>query len=147
MTTLRHVGIVVTDIDRSIAFYRDFLGLRVARDMEESGPFLDAILGLAGARVRTVKLAGDDGGQVELLAFRQPPAQVPSTGRSLTTPGPTHLALTVTGLSALHRRMAAAGIVFTTEPAVSADGTALVTFCRDPDGSFVELVEMLERSP
>ena len=97
------------------------------------------------AQVRTVKLVGTDNAvQVELLAFTTPAVVEANRDIGLTTRGPTHIALTVTGLTALHERMAAAGVPFTTPPRVSADGKAMVTFCRDPDGTYVELVEMLE---
>ncbi len=145
MTRLRHVGIVVRDLERSLAFYRDLLGLSVVRAMDEQGPFLDAILGMTGARVRTVKLANAaDAAQVELLAFAEPAPEI-SAAPSLVRVGPTHLAVTVDRLDELYRRMRAAGVSFTTEPRVSPDGGAKVTFCRDPDGTALELVEVLAR--
>jgi catechol 2,3-dioxygenase-like lactoylglutathione lyase family enzyme len=144
MTRLRHVGIVVRDLERSLAFYRDLLGLSVVRAMDEKGPFLDAILGMNGAKVRTVKLASSaDAAQVELLAFEAPTPEI-GAAPSLVRVGPTHIAVTVDGLDGLYRRMRAAGVGFTTEPRVSADGGAKVTFCRDPDGTALELVEVLK---
>lgn len=143
MTLVRHIGIVVRDLERSLAFYRDLLGLEIVREMDERGPFLDAILGLNGARVRTVKLAAPgDGVQIELLAFTEPAPQIggPPT---LTRVGPTHVAFTVTDIDGLHQRMAAAGTRFTTKPQTSPDGHAKVTFCHDPDGTALELVEVL----
>ena len=146
MTTLvRHIGIVVRDLDRSLAFYRDLLGLEIVRQMDERGPFLDAILGMDGAKVRTVKLAAaGDGVQIELLAFTEPAPQI-GGAPGLTRVGPTHVAFTVDDLDGLHQRMAAAGTQFTTRPQTSPDGRAKVAFCRDPDGTALELVEVLLR--
>jgi catechol 2,3-dioxygenase-like lactoylglutathione lyase family enzyme len=112
--------------------------------MDEKGPFLDAILGMNGARVRTVKLANSaDAAQVELLAFEDPTPEV-GAAPSLVHAGPTHIAVTVDRLDDLYGRMRAAGVTFTTEPRVSPDGGAKVTFCRDPDGTALELVEVLK---
>jgi catechol 2,3-dioxygenase-like lactoylglutathione lyase family enzyme len=145
MTLVRHVGIVVRDLDRSLAFYRDLLGLAIVRQMDERGPFLDAILGMNGAQVRTVKLAAPgDNVQIELLAFTEPAPQI-GGAPNLTRVGPTHVAFTVDDLDGLHQRMAAAGIRFTTKPRTSPDGRAKVTFCHDPDGTALELVEVLVR--
>jgi catechol 2,3-dioxygenase-like lactoylglutathione lyase family enzyme len=140
---VRHIGIVVRDLDRSLAFYRDLLGLALVRQMDETGPFIDAILGMNAAKVRTVKLAAPgDGVQIELLAFTEPAPQI-GGAPSLTRVGPTHVAFTVEDLDGLHQRMAAAGTQFTTKPQTSPDGRAKVTFCRDPDGTALELVEVI----
>lgn len=144
MTRLRHVGIVVRDLERSLEFYRDLLGLSVVRAMHEEGQFLDAILGMEKAKVRTVKLAEDANGVlIELLAFEAPAPEI-GGAPSLVRVGPTHVAFTVDDLDALHARMVAAGTQFTTQPRVSPDGGAKVTFCRDPDGTALELVEVLK---
>jgi len=135
------MGIVVSDMNVSLAFYRDLLGLRDAAVANEAGDFLDGLLGMTGARVATVKLAGENGpALLELLCFEAP---LPSEATPLNAIGPTHVALTVTDLDALYRRIIAAGYQFNTPPKVSPDGTAKVAFCRDPDGTFIELVEIL----
>jgi catechol 2,3-dioxygenase-like lactoylglutathione lyase family enzyme len=142
---VRHIGIVVRDLGRSLAFYRDLLGFEIVREMDEHGPFLDAILDMTGAKVRTVKLAApDDGVQIELLAFTEPAPQI-GGAPELTRIGPTHVAFTVEDLDRLHRRLEAAGTRFTTRPQTSPDGRAKVTFCRDPDGTALELVEAIAR--
>jgi catechol 2,3-dioxygenase-like lactoylglutathione lyase family enzyme len=144
MSTLRHVGIVVSDLDRALAFYRDLLGFSVDREAVESGSFLDAILGMPNAEIRTVKLSGEgNGAQVELLAFIRPETQETVRPVGFNTRGPTHIALTVKDLGELFQRMVAAGVSFTTPPRVADDGRAKVTFCRDPDGTFIELVQLL----
>ena len=139
---VRHVGIVVSDMERSLQFYRDLLGLEVARDLDESGAYLDAMLALESAHVRTVKLRVPPGETlVELLEFASPATEqrVPS----LTELGPTHLALTVSDLDDLYARLEAVGVRFTAPPQTSPDGAARVTFCVDPDGTPIELVQEL----
>lgn len=143
MRALRHTGIVVRDLEAAERFYTELVGLRIVAKAEESGPFLDAILDLPDARATTVKMAAAEGGALlELLCFAahrdvRPPAEPYSTG-------PTHVAFTVEDLAQTHARLSAAGVPFTTEPRVSPDGRALVTFCRDPEGNLLELVEELQ---
>lgn len=141
MTDIRHVGIVVSDMAVSLTFYRDVIGLRDAPITQESGEFLDGLLGMTAAKVSTVKLSGTKGSTLlELLCFETPTA---TASTPLTAIGPTHVALTVSDLDELYARIIAAGYEFNAPPKVSPDGGAKVAFCRDPDGTFLELVEVL----
>jgi catechol 2,3-dioxygenase-like lactoylglutathione lyase family enzyme len=144
MIALRHFGVVVQNLDLMLDFYSGTLGFKIVRRMEESGPFLDAILGVSGARVTTVKL-GTEANDVllELLQFQSPRADATTPAGSLFRLGPTHLALTVEDIVGLHERLAAAGARFTTPPQTSPDGRARVTFCCDPEGNPLELVQVL----
>jgi catechol 2,3-dioxygenase-like lactoylglutathione lyase family enzyme len=144
MIELRHAGIVVTDLARALHFYCDLLGLKILRSMEEKGAFLDTILGHQDVRVTTIKLAAGKGSAVlELLHFTSPPAPA-GPRRGLFDLGPTHVAFTVEDLDATFERLTRAGVLFTAPPQLSPDGLAKVTFCQDPDGTPIELVEMLE---
>ena len=53
---IRHTGIVVFDLDRSMHFYMEKLGFKVLKRMNESGSFTDQILGLENIEVTTVKM-------------------------------------------------------------------------------------------
>lgn len=143
MSKLRHTGVVVSNLDKSLFFYCDLLGLRRAAVADESGPFVDGLLGMSNVQIKTVKLGGDDGsGLVELLLFKNPDAVKRRV--SLNALGPTHFALTVTDLDGLYETLIAEGVPFNAVPAVSVNGLAKVAFCQDPDGTYIELVEELE---
>jgi catechol 2,3-dioxygenase-like lactoylglutathione lyase family enzyme len=142
VVSLRHAGIVVTDLNKALHFYRDLLGLRIIRSMEEAGAYLDNMLGLDNVRVTTVKLAAVEGPTlVELLKFG---SHVDTVGsRTAYTPGPTHIAFTVEDLDVVYARLTQNGVPFNAPPQLSPDGYAKVTFCHDPDGTLVELVQVL----
>ena len=53
---VRHVGITVTELDKSLKFYRDVLGFTITREMNESGKHIDNFSDLKGVIVRTVKI-------------------------------------------------------------------------------------------
>ena len=144
MIELRHAGIVVTDLKRALHFYCDLLGLKILRSMEEKGAYLDNMLGHKDVLVTTVKLAAPQGGALlELLYFRSP-RTTPSPRRDLFALGPSHVAFTVEDMEATFERLTRAGVQFNAPPQLSPDGLAKVTFCQDPDGTPIELVEMLE---
>lgn len=142
MIAVRHAGLVVLDMEASIAFYCGQLGFQVARRMVETGPFIAALLGMPGAELETAKLSGADAAMIELLHFRNPASR---RGGELTLNrlGPTHIALTVSNLDDLHRKLTPQGIAFIGSPQVSPDGKAKVAFCRDPEGNYLELVEIV----
>ena len=66
---LRHVGLVVTDMEKALDFWQNILGFELVKRMEESGQHLDRMIGLKGVRVTTAKLKDQNLGMVELLQF------------------------------------------------------------------------------
>ena len=143
MKAVRHFGIVVQDMEKSLHFYRDLLGLRIKRDMQEEGEFIDTILGLQKVKVHTVKMVSDNGDTlVELLEYASHKGEK-RENYEIFDLGASHVAFTVENIDQEYRRLRREGISFTCEPQVSPDGKAKVTFCFDPDGVPVELVEEL----
>jgi len=146
VTNIRHVGIVVTDLERSIHFYRNILGLIVKKWTDEGGKFLNTILSLKGVEVTTVKMyalgAPTRGTLIELLYFSSHPKK--KTKRDIFFIGITHIAFTVVDLDSEYKRLVSLGVEFNSSPRVSPDKYAKVAFCKDPDGTLIELVEVLK---
>ena len=140
---IRHTGLVVADLDRALHFWCYVLGFRVERQMDESGPHIDAMMGLQGVRVTTAKLAAPDGNLIELLYFQSHPDKPAWKGEPYST-GFTHIALTVENLDELLQRMEAAGVTFPAEPQFSPDGTVRVLYAKGPEGVLLELVEVIQ---
>lgn len=140
---MRHIGIVVEDINRSLFFYRDLLGLKIKKDIVEEGAYIDTVLGIEKAKVRTVKLSAGNGSLIELLCYSFPVSKG-GNKKKISDLGCAHAAFTVADIDMEYRRLSAKGVVFNNPPHESPDGYAKVAFCRDPDGTFIELVEILE---
>ena len=138
---IRHPGIVVGDLEKSLHFWSDLLGFKVVREMDEHGPHMDRMLGIENVRVKTVKMIADEGGSMlELLAF-QSPGPVRGQPPAINTIGLTHVAIEVDDAEETFRRLASAGAKFNSPPQLSPDGFSKVAFCRDPDGTFVEIIQ------
>lgn len=141
MKAVRHFGIVVSNLEKSLHFYRDLLGLEIRRDMPEEGEFIDTILGLKGVKVRTVKMAAANGDTlVELLEYQSHKGKK-RENYEIFDLGASHVAFTVENVGEEYKRLQEDGVHFTCSPQVSPDGKAKVTFCYDPDGVPIELVE------
>jgi len=140
MKKIRHFGIVVSDIEKSLHFYRDILGLQTKRDMLEEGDFIDAILGLKGVKVRTVKMVADDGNLIELLWYQSHKGKK-IENKEIFDIGASHPSFTVENLDYEYKRLKENGVKFNCPPQISPKGKVKVVFCYDPDGVPVELVE------
>lgn len=143
ITAIRHTGLVVQDLEASLAFWCDVMGFKVSRRMDESGAHMDALLGLKDVRVTTVKLAAPDANLLELLHFASHP-DAPAWPGTVHSTGFTHMAFTVKDLDDTCRRLAAAGVAFNAPPVYSPDGYAKVTYGKGPEGVFLEFVEVLK---
>ena len=142
MTLLHHAGVCVRDLDESLRFYRDGIGLSVLADVVLDAD-LAPLLGVTTTSVRTVFLgAADrpDAGIVELLSLGvesvdggAPQAGTPARGVFL-------LSLQV-DVDAVLTRLADLGFDSTplTMPTPGGGKAATVV---DPDGVMVELLPL-----
>jgi catechol 2,3-dioxygenase-like lactoylglutathione lyase family enzyme len=103
-----HVCVRVSDLTRSLAFYRDGLGLRVIFDVSLDGPDLAAVTAGGGARGRMVGcLVPGSRVTVELL---QLPAPAEPHARSRHATGYTNISLAVSDLDQAYRVAEARGL-------------------------------------
>ena len=143
ITNFRHTGIVVSNLKASMHFYINLLGFNIVKHMDESGEYIDKMSTLKGVKVTTVKMAVPDGNLIELLYYHHP-YTMPKKNRQFCDIGISHIALTVDNLDKEYNALKKKGVVFNASPQYSPDGYAKVTFCKDPDGNLVELVEVLK---
>ena len=138
---IRHTGIVVKDLKQSLKFYRDLLGFETVIEMNESGDYIDTLLSLQNAAVKTLKLKSPCGQMIELLHFLEPASRSHDTGINDT--GITHIAVTVDNADSVYEKLSREKVPCLSSPCVSPDGNAKVVFCKTPEGAFLELVEIL----
>lgn len=143
ITAIRHAGLVVADLEQSLKFWCDGMGFVVSRQMEESGPHIDAMMGLKEVRLTTAKLAAPGGSLLELLCFHSHPDKPRWSGTPYST-GFTHIALTVKDLDETLRRLERFGASIPAEPQFSPDGQVKVIYATGPEGVLLELVEVLK---
>ena len=137
---LTHVGLCVSDLERSLWFYRDLLGFRFAHDLEVEGEPTDTLLRLRGVKLHAVYLERD-GVRIELLHFASPPAP-PARVRALHEHGLTHLSFRVADLEATLAALRAAGGRVLDQTVIRLpEFQAAACFVTDPDGQLIELVQ------
>ena len=117
---LHHASLLIADLGRSLAFYRDTLGLDTDPARPELG-YPGAWLNLGGQQIHLLQLPNPD----------------PVTGRPGHGGRDRHAALWVSDLSALCGALEDAGV----EYSLSRSGRRAL-FCRDPDGNALEFMEL-----
>lgn len=146
---ITHVGITVSDIERSIVFYRDVLGLKLMGRLEMKGEEADALFGAENSRAYVAYLEGSGrigAPPVELIQFADAEAE---DGRaSLFKRSISEACFEVEDIQAEYERLLGAGVEFLSEPRefdFSSDGfgRSIAVYFRDPDGIILELMQYL----
>jgi len=145
VSRIDHVGINTSDFDRTLAFYRDVLGLRVMSQGTFSDADTAALLGLESVELHIADLDSGDGRVVELIEYRRPKGA--RVAFQLNDWPVIHIAFTVDDVAAARERLVAAGIDIISrrpltihEPGSAFDG-AVCLYIQAPDGVIVELVQ------
>ena len=146
MPTLLHTGLTVRDLDRSLAFYRDTLGMKVAGGAENYGTEQEHLNQVVGARLRITALRAERGPGIEFLEYITPPG-----GRAF--PADTkandlvfwHTQLVTDDIGALVPQLRSCGASFVSKRVVSLpDERSAVSqsvIVRDPDGHALQLMQ------
>lgn len=145
ISSIRHIGIVVRNLDESLRFYRDTLGLSIyKRHTEKPGQFIDNLVGINKVELEWVKIIIPKGGLIELLQYHSHPD--PDVNRCpemfpSNRLGCSHISLTVDNLAQLYDKLTGNGYKCNSGPLVSPDGRVKILYCHDPDGTILELIE------
>ena len=69
MISLRHVGLIVDDIEKSLTLYDGVFGFKPQVDQIESGSFYEHLTGISSGIARTCKCYAKDGSCIELIGI------------------------------------------------------------------------------
>jgi lactoylglutathione lyase len=138
-----HFGIQVADLERSIAFYRDLLGLEMIAHWVRDQPYIQELVGYPGVELQVAVFRFPSSEAfLEVLEYRNVEKQAVDTSNA--NPGTAHFCLYVPDLDGLHERLLAAGVAFVSgvkSPTVGPNRGAKAIYMIDPDGIRVELLE------
>ena len=122
VTKLLHTRYRVNDLERTVAFYRDVLGLKEIK--RHKSP--------RGSELVFLQTPGSEE-LIEITCF-------PGSGPVQVQPDLTHLAFEVASLEAFGRHLAAHGLKYSDGPTTSSSGTTFA-FIDAPEGYEIELIE------
>jgi len=147
MIRIDHVNIVVSDMERSVRFYIETLGLRRGFETVLEGEWVERVTGLPGAKAPCVFMETDDPNvRLELLQYLSPDGATLELNSLPNTAGLRHLAFTLPDTQALWElaaRLRAAGVPLVSDPVkvpftVGNLGHKHLLYFLDPDGTIIE---------
>jgi catechol 2,3-dioxygenase-like lactoylglutathione lyase family enzyme len=138
---LSHIGICVSDLERSVQFYRDALGFRELSRLAVEGAASERLLDVDGGKLQAVYLERD-GTRIELLYYPVAGHREGDAPCPMNRTGFTHLSLRVENIDSAIDTVARAGGGTLADTRVDNEAwhTAAV-FVTDPDGLRIELLQ------
>lgn len=142
-----HVGLTVSDLACSIAFYRDVLGLKFIGQMRMQGEETDRLFQRENCIVDVAYLNGSDElntPPVELLHFISPPCK--KIKNDLLQTGISELCFWVEDIDKTYQSLCKKGVPFLSEPqffdfSQQGLGKSKAVYFSDPDGIILELIQ------
>ena len=148
MIAADHTGITVSNLERSLAFWRDVLGFELSHTAHQKGELAQEITGVEGAEIKLAVLRAPGGHKIELLEYLAPVDRKRADIRPCDV-GSVHVALLVRDLDAALERIAASDWRAAGKPQMLQSGPNAgkrVVYVRDPDGTTIELMQIAKES-
>ena len=141
-----HTGITVSNLERSLTFWRDVLGFELSHTAHQAGEMASEITGVAGAEIKLAVVKTPGGHKIELLEYLAPPDRTDVDLRPCDV-GSVHVALIVDDLDAILSAITAPGWKAAGKPQTLQSGPNAgkrVVYVRDPDGTTIEFMQRPE---
>jgi catechol 2,3-dioxygenase-like lactoylglutathione lyase family enzyme len=142
-----HTGITVSNLERSLAFWRDVFGFELSHTAHQTGEVAREITGVAGAEIKLAVVKTPGGHKIELLEYLAPSDRKRHVDLRPCDVGSVHVALLVDDLDELLQKIAASGWKAAGKPQTLRSGPNAgkrVVYVRDPDGTTIELMQRPE---
>jgi len=148
-TPIHHVGIIVSNLEKSLYFYRDILGWKILFQDTLSVTNASELLGVPEVEGRTVILQKDIGivnGMIEILEISKPKRGMPKTEGGFNTVGLGFLSFVVNNIDQTYNYLIDKGVTFINSPKQLDFDKYSIKSCVffDPDGVRIEIIEFLE---
>ena len=142
-----HTGITVSNLERSLAFWRDVLGFELSHTAHQKGELAREITGVKGAEINLAVLKTPGGHKIELLEYLAPADRKRVSLRPCDV-GSVHVALLIEDLDAVLAQIAASGWKAAGKPQILTAGPnsgKRVIYVRDPDGTTIEFMQQAKQ--
>jgi catechol 2,3-dioxygenase-like lactoylglutathione lyase family enzyme len=149
ISAIDHVNLVVSEMPRMLAFYRDVIGFTVTKQVTISGDWIGKTVGLTNVSAEVVYLDLPSGPRIELLRYLSPDAiRVPGVDKPNAI-GLRHMAFEVDDVDEMVAKLRAASVEFFSGVQTVPDSQVTyaggvrkrLVYFRDPEGNILELCE------
>jgi catechol 2,3-dioxygenase-like lactoylglutathione lyase family enzyme len=142
-----HTGITVSNLERSLAFWRDVLGFELSHTAHQTAEMAGEITGVEGAEIKLAVVKVPGGHKIELLEYLAPLERKWDVDLRPCDVGFVHVALTVEDLDPILNAITASGWKTAGKPQTLRSGPNAgkrVVYVRDPDGTTIEFMQQPE---
>ena len=139
---IRHTGIVVHDLAKMSAFYRQLGFVDESRAVEE-GVFIEQVVNISDVRLEWIKMRSADGYLLQLIKYHSHPHALRLERAKANDLGCSHVAYTVDDIDNACEIIRVAGGSVENLPAIAPDGKVKVAYCHEPEGVLIEIVEVI----
>jgi glyoxylase I family protein len=139
---IRHVGVTVSNLENSIHYFRDLLGLQAGSVVTRQGKVIDEVLKMKNVTIRECRLTTSNNETIELIEYVHPKGKLLDLNTN--NFGVTHVSFTVINIKKMYNDLTAEGYEFNNKPIVHwmNDGKGrVICYAKGPDGITVELVQ------
>ena len=144
-----HIGLTVSNLEKSIAFYRDVLGLKYLGQMVMEGEETDKLFNLTNCKAHIAYLNGSDEincPPIELIQIEG--IEIIKNKNDLNHISISEVCFEVTDIEAEYQRLSQLGVEFLSEPQYFdfsnyGFGKSKAVYFKDPDGITLELIESI----
>ncbi|MSO27863.1 MAG: VOC family protein [Candidatus Nanopelagicales bacterium] len=152
VVNLDHVAVMVKDLDRSLAFYHDLLGLEFVTSEEHNDGPISTMTAMPGVRMREYRLrpargvhghtrVDGPGLTVDLIQWIAP--ESPQARYPINHVPSSHICFGVESVPEMYQVLLDAGVEVVSPPVTfDGEGEWHVLFLYDPDGNLIELNEI-----
>lgn len=141
--TIRHVGIVVTDLNSALKIFNNYLGCETTILYPElRGEFYDQLVGIQGAILKIAIVEMVDNSRIELIEYVSSQKIIKKVVRSNNI-GVSHFAISVENIDMLYTNSTEYDVKFVSKPLLSLDKKVKVAYVILMNEILVEFVEVL----
>jgi len=134
--SLGHVGLGVSNMESSLEFYRDFLGMEVLMELDVIDDRIGRVIGVQNAKCKIAHLQLGDG-ILELFEYSKPKGQNKAQNVNQYDQGLIHIGFEIDGFHDHIKQLEQKGIQLLGEPVEFRPGVWVVYFY-GPDGEVIE---------
>ena len=137
----RHTGIIVSNINKSLNFYKNIINLKKVSRMEESGTYFNNLTKTKNLKADVLKVKSKDNIIIEIIRYKNFKSKRVIKPKNMLTVGTMHMCFTVNNIMKLYKKMKRNRVKFFSPPLKSPYDPVITCFCYDPDFNIVQLVQ------
>jgi lactoylglutathione lyase len=137
---LLHAGIGVRDLEASVKFYTEVMGMDIIYRARNIGERISRVVGVENAEL-VVCVVGKGDIRLELIDYRNDGKKARACYKEQDEPGLLHIAFAVSDIDKEYEKIRALGFEFNTPPMVARDNGPKICYFKGPDDVIIELFE------